>query len=642
MKPKRSKLILLGLAFIACGALYLQMTPAEKVQHAFYDHSHLRSGDLDSLFEGENAVFASAGKCDHCHGKDPEGFANVDIFGNDVNVVDDWSTSMMALSARDPYWRAKVSHEVAVNPSHQQELENLCTKCHAPMGNYAHQMTGGEHYSIEMMTSDEVALDGVSCLACHRQLPQEGEALHTGQLFFDPVKIAYGPYESPLITPMALYSSYAPEYGAHINDSKLCAGCHSLVTQSVDIEGNSTGTEFVEQATWHEWLNSAYPNEGVSCQSCHLPRLPKQAVHIATGFNTPAREPYGLHELVGGNALMLRLMKDNKSTLGIAATDEAFDETIEKTIDMLQNRTLTMQVQQEFRTADTLGFSVLLRNLGGHKLPSGYPARRMSVHVVVRNADEEIIFQSGGFTPNYEIIGEDATWEPHYQFIRNEDQVQIYEMVMGDVNGNRTTVLERGFSHLKDNRLVPRGFSTEHPQYDTTAVVLGVNDPDFGIQPGELSGTDRIHYRVPTNEDFSALSVEVSVYYQSVPPNWTTEMFTYDTPEINAFQQMFEGADKSPVLMKSAAFDVDEFVGINEFAKQTVKWTWLSVQQQLQLNTQHAGQLFIYDYNGKVLVQRSVPKGKHSIVLDLAPSSYIASFVNEKGIREVYRFVVSR
>lgn len=642
MKPKGSKSLIICGAVALSAFLYLQMTPAEETKHPYFDHSGIRGGELDSLFEGENAVFASAGTCDHCHRQDPEGIANVDIFGNDVNVVDDWSTTMMALSARDPYWRAKLSHEIAVNPGHQQELENLCTKCHAPMGNYANQMTSGDHYSIEMMTADEVALDGVSCLACHRQLPQPEEALHTGQLFFDPMRMVYGPYESPLITPMALYSNYTPEQGTHINDSKLCAGCHSLVTQSVDTEGNSTGTEFVEQATWHEWLNSAYPAEGVSCQSCHLPRLPKQAVHIANGYNTPAREPYGLHELVGGNALMLRLMKDNKSSLGIAASDEAFDETINKTIDMLQNRTLTMQVQEEFRTEDTLGFSVFLRNLGGHKLPSGYPARRMSVHVTVRNADDEVIFQSGGFTPTFEIIGEDASWEPHYQFIREEEQVQIYEMVMGDVNGNRTTILERGFTHLKDNRLVPRGFSTTHPQYDTTAVVLGEADPDFGIQPGELSGTDRIHYRIPTDEDFSALTVEVNVFYQSVPPNWTTEMFTYDTPEINAFEQMFAEADKSPVLMKSALLEVDAFVGIKELDKQNMKWSWMNVQQQLHFTSKEQGQLMVFDYNGKKVFEERMQKGKQSVSLQLTPSTYIASYVNDNGQREVYRFVVSR
>ncbi|MFN9801352.1 MAG: hypothetical protein ACK54P_15150, partial [Bacteroidota bacterium] len=129
--------------------------------------------------------------------------------------------------------------------------------------------------------------------------------------------VAYGPYEGPLVTPMALYSNYIPEYGPHIQDAKLCAGCHSLVTQTVDLEGNLTGAEFVEQATWHEWLNSSYPEDQVTCQSCHLPRLDKQAVVLAAGFDTEPRQPFGLHTMAGGNTLMLSIMRDYRDVLCI-------------------------------------------------------------------------------------------------------------------------------------------------------------------------------------------------------------------------------------------------------------------------------------------------------------------------------------
>lgn len=642
MKPALNKSFVFLIFFMACGILYLQMSPSGTVKSIYFHQGSVRGNGVDSLYEGENDVFASAGKCDHCHGRDPEGVANVDVMGHDVNVVEDWSSTMMALSARDPYWRAKVSHEISVNPQHGQELENLCTKCHAPLGNFASQMTGGDHYSIGQMVEDPVALDGVSCLACHRQLPQPEVALHTGALSFDAMKMAYGPYESPLITPMALNSGYTPEHSMHINDSKLCAGCHSLVTQTVDMEGTLTGTEFIEQATWHEWLNSAYPQEGISCQSCHIPRLPKQAVHIANGFNTPAREPYGLHELVGGNVLMLRLMKDNRDALGIAATPESFDETIAKTIDMLQNRTLQLQVEQEYRDEDTLAFSVKLRNLGGHKLPSGYPSRRMTVHVTVKNAENEIVFQSGGFTDDFSVIGENDTWEPHYQYIRDEDEVQIYEMVMGDVNGDRTTILERGAVQLKDNRLVPRGFSPEHPQYDTTQVILGTEDADFGWLPGPDSGTDKIHYRVGMNGETSALSVEVSVYYQSVPPNWVNGMFAHDTAPINAFEEMFGNADKSPVLMRSSQLEVDEFVGVEEKEREVAAWQWRNDISVLKLTARQKGELRVMDYNGRMVFRESMGKGSRMMELKLPASTYIAVFTGENGERSVYRFLALR
>jgi len=97
--------------------LYIQMRPSlNESEECSYAN---RGAELDSLFEGINTLFEginttfqSAGRCDHCHGYDPEGIASVSGKAGDINVVDDWSSTMMANSAKDPFWRAKVSHEV--------------------------------------------------------------------------------------------------------------------------------------------------------------------------------------------------------------------------------------------------------------------------------------------------------------------------------------------------------------------------------------------------------------------------------------------------------------------------------------------------------------------------------------------------
>ena len=77
---------------------------------------------------------------------------------------------MMANSAKDPFWRAKVSHETAVNPEHTEELEDKCTSCHAPLGHYGVRFDeGATHFSMAELLEDSLALDGVSCNACHAQ-----------------------------------------------------------------------------------------------------------------------------------------------------------------------------------------------------------------------------------------------------------------------------------------------------------------------------------------------------------------------------------------------------------------------------------------------------------------------------------------
>ena len=75
---------------------------------------------------------------------------------------------------------------------------------------------------------------------------------------------------------------------------------------------------------------------------------------------------------------------------------------------------------------------------------------------------------------------EDASaFEPHYTEITAADQVQIYEPIIGDPNGNVTTALLRGVRYLKDNRLLPDGF--DKGTVDEAVAVQGVAaaDADF-------------------------------------------------------------------------------------------------------------------------------------------------------------------
>lgn len=97
--------------------------------------------------------------------------------------------------------------------------------------------------------------------------------------------------------------------------------------------------------------------------------------------------------------------------------------------------------------------------------------------------------------------------------------MQIYELVMADVNGDFTTVLERAKEPLKDNRLVPLGFLTSHPGYDTTRIAgTALLDPNFNRNTlnEEGSGTDLIHYRIPMNGWSGALTATTRVFYQSM------------------------------------------------------------------------------------------------------------------------------
>lgn len=598
--------------------------------------NHIAGSSLDSLWQGSNGHFLSAGTCDHCHGFDSSGVYNVDMEGGDINVVDDWRSTMMANSSRDPYWRAKISHEVLVNPAHQGELEGFCTKCHAPAGRYNAHLNGASEYSMTEMLADNTALDGVNCMVCHRQSPPSGAPQHSGVLNYrtDSI-IEYGPYVSPLVSPMAEALQSIPVFGSHVTASSECAGCHSLITPTIDLTGNATGDEFVEQATWHEWLNSSYSAENVTCQQCHMPRLTNQAVRIANGYPTQPRSEFGLHTLVGGNALMLRMMRDHNEQLGIAASDDDFNRTIAATENMLQQQSIQLEWEETNRTADTLYVAVKVKNLAGHKLPSGYPARRVSLHLQCNDDLGNVIFNSGSFDSEGATPEENIDWEPHYNIIDNESQVQIYEMIMGDVNGQRTSVLARGAMHLKDNRLTPRGMQATGAMYDTTEVVLGLTDNDFNLS----DGSDVVHYHIPVVNYSSALSVHVAAYYQSIHPSWLAELLADDTPEIQTFSAMLDATDKTPILMKQLSIDVPAIVGVRENRSANFKVVAMK-GGLLQCNTLMDGELKIYDSTGKFVDSYPLKAGKSQITHTLSLGAYIAVMRCPSGDR-MQRFVIS-
>jgi hypothetical protein len=507
---------------------------------------------------GDNSMFTGSGKCAGCHGFDNNGFASVTPEGQDVNVVDDWRATLMANSAKDPFWRAKVSHEVSVNPQHREILEDKCTSCHAPMGRFAAIHDGFPHYSMEMLMNDSLGLDGVSCNSCHQQDPANIGKFFSGELEFV-MDTLYGPYggdpnEPPLFSdPMQSFIGYYPMYGEHVSKSESCAGCHTLITNTVNLDGVATGNKFVEQATYHEWLNSTYSAEigGIECQGCHMPRINEPVVISSNYAFLQGRQPFGLHYLVGGNTFMLELMRNRIDELDIAATEEHFDRVIDRTYDLLLNESVEFEITDLYVQDDTLMCELKITNRTGHKFPSGYPSRRAFVEFSVSDEDGEALFSSGKVRPDYEVEGQNEDYEPHYRIIDAEDEVQIYEMVLGDVNGHPTTVLERANSSLKDNRLAPLGFSTTHLSYDTTLIVgEALSDSDFNHENGvEGSGSDRILYKVALHGWEGNAIVNARFYYQSLPPKWMEEMFALSTPEIDSFKQMYEEEGPDPVLI---------------------------------------------------------------------------------------------
>ena len=505
-----------------------------------------------------NDYFAGAGSCILCHN------SQVDEEGNSIAIVNDWRSTMKANAARDPFWQAKVSHETLVNPHLKNEIETICSRCHAPMGNINASLNGAEFYSLVEMNADPIAMDGVSCTVCH-QITEESMGNSSGNFIIGENKQIFGPYTAPFANPMIQNTTYTPVYGEHIKDSRLCESCHTLITHPVDLNGVPTGGEFVEQAPYQEWENSVYSQNGTSCYTCHIPEI-EDVVKISTMPPwLDGRTPFGKHHFAGANVFMLKMLKSNIDELGITANETQFDSSISRTYKNLQLNTISTELIETNRNDDSLYLDLKLINLAGHKLPTAYPSRRVFVELYATNNSGDTIFHSGKHDSDFNILYEDEDYEAHHNYINQNQQVQIYEMVMGDINGDYTTVLERSAFQLKDNRIPPNGFKTNHFSYDTVKIMgNALTDSDFNkIETVEGSGTDIIHYAIATSNDNEDVNITAKIYYQTVTSRWLEEMFSYESDAINSFKSMYDQADKAAVLLASNSM-VSTYVSIHQ------------------------------------------------------------------------------
>ncbi len=496
------------------------------------------------------SMFTASGNCAMCH----TGTATVlTQNGVDVSPPTHWRSTMMANSSKDPLWQAMVSEETHEFPAMKDAIENICTRCHAPMGNTQAKHDGVPAYTLELMRNDPLGKDGISCTVCHQIDPANlgsGQS-YSGNYKIDTTRIIYGPYQNPFTTPMIQFVNFQSLYSPHVNNSELCATCHTLFTPYFDYNNQQAGI-FPEQTPYLEWKNSIYSSSGVECQTCHMPSI-ADSVDISSipAWHTVKHSPYFKHEFVGANKKMLGILKNNIDSLGVTAGIEHFDSTIFRTNNQL-SRTAQLEVYV-VPNNDSIDIKVVTTNLTGHKLPSGIPIRRMWLHLKVVNSTGQTVFESGEWGSDGEITGIDTVFEPHHEIIRNADRTQIYEGVLVDVNGNVTNTLLRAAEYIKDNRLPPKGFVTTHASYDSISIEGVSDDPNFNYNGSiEGSGSDIVTYRIKPTEN-GDLTITAELCYQTLKPQITARLATLATLEAERFTRMNVTQPKDPVLVASAS-----------------------------------------------------------------------------------------
>jgi hypothetical protein len=504
----------------------------------------------------------------------------------------EWSWSLMGLSGRDPVFYAQLESETILQPQHAPQVVDLCLSCHGVMGQRQyHADTGGnkpfsEDFVYATPATDPanarygaLARNGVSCTVCHHIVDDGARSIipiQTGAFHLGSPDTIYGPYEDVITRPMQESLGLTPVFNAYIKESRLCGSCHTIFLPVFDAQGKKLKDKY-EQTTYLEWLNSRFAQpdtEGKTCQACHMPdtyhnrKLAFQiaaiedqnyptSTHLASlqEITVAKRSEFRRHTLQGLNIFVLEMFRQFPVVLGVNLSNffpgnsDGLPNAIRSSNELAKHATATAVITQATVTGNMLSATVTVTNLAGHKFPSGVGFRRAFLTFQAIDTPTNTVLWASGRTNELGIIvdnkgvplpseffadadGQQA-YQPHYEVIRSPQQVQIYEEITTDPQGKITTSFVARNTQIKDNRLLPRGWSTTGPQAsDTTPEGNVCHDPDYpctdGGKAGIATGTDTLVYEVPlpvgTNRD--ALRLEVTLSYQAIPPYYLQQRFT--------------------------------------------------------------------------------------------------------------------
>ncbi|NOK34961.1 hypothetical protein HMI49_17315 [Corallococcus exercitus] len=463
-----------------------------------------------------------------------------------------------------------------------------------------------------------LAREGVTCTVCHQVEAEElgKPSTFTGQFHF-PEKPGpiFGPYADAAITPYFMEQAidYVPRYGKHIQDSELCGSCHTVITpilagqQKAAARDSKPYRTSYEQTTYLEWLNSAFAGqEARSCQDCHMPSrtpstptgstrnlssvianvetawMPDLANRAADTLITPTpKADYRRHTLVGLNVFANQMFQQFPSALGNSSanigrmpTARAPLQTAEQEmVRFAQEETVALSVAQAAKAvqANSQAFDVTVRNLVGHKFPSGVGMRRAFVRFEALDATGKVLWASGRTNSagqlvdgQQQVLENETTRDPlriqtGRPYINSEKDAYIFEertVTWRDAPTSEPRLVETNLkeadlakmvlttsfleivAEAKDTRLLPRGWKEGGPYSQYTR--LWLMDPATKRPvpwPQEQPDLRRIRYELPGSVG-KVSKVRVSIHYQSIPPYYLQDRLEYDTPSAQRLYYM--------------------------------------------------------------------------------------------------------
>lgn len=370
---------------------------------------------------------------------------------------------------------------------------------------------------------------------------------------------------------------------------KSCQDCH-MPTGFESVDGNIKVQPLTTQIASIQ--DSSYPAVGHSLAN--------------EDINIPVRDDYKRHTHVGLNVFLLSMMDQFSETLlGVSKSDymtgvsngtqlaldsmisQAINETVDIAVSDVSVETMSSEAMQVQAT-------VSVTNKTGHRYPSGVAFRRAFIEFTVRDGNKDVIWQSGGTNPygviidgidqkqtlpteflpstepvnpstlknkksyeeklDYLINLRSGDYQPHHGTITKESQVQIYEELNLNAQGDFTSSFVHRVFSIKDNRLLPRGWRESKYFKDQGEVIFefmestmpegfAERDNDYKSDDNlDFAGTDTLKYiaTIPNSVGkpvVGPLTVTATLYNQSIPPYWLKQRFR-ESPKGKATQRL--------------------------------------------------------------------------------------------------------
>jgi nitrate/TMAO reductase-like tetraheme cytochrome c subunit len=211
------------------------------------------------------SLYPTAAQCGECH----------------KEIYEEWASSQHAYSSISPMFHA---FEQKFTELTQGTVGTFCVRCHAQVGTQL-----GEKRDTPLWERAAISREGVTCITCHRVSEQYGKVdgerhVQPGKIF-DPV---YGTGEKSVIKDILAnketYSVKTSKDGRgtsihngmmtnpQLGKSEFCVSCHQVaVNLGIKLE-----------IVWDQYRDSPARKEGVTCQDCHMGKVPGKPEGYAT------------------------------------------------------------------------------------------------------------------------------------------------------------------------------------------------------------------------------------------------------------------------------------------------------------------------------------------------------------------------